>query len=92
MNSRIEGKRITITGGKGFLGKHLIKAFQERGWQNITVADLPEYNLINLTDVKRLYEETKPDIVVHLAAKVGGIGFNRENPGALFYENAMMAS
>lgn len=90
MNSKLSTKRLTITGGKGFLGKHLIKAFQNRGWKNITVADLPEYNLINLTDVKRLYEETKPDIVVHLAAKVGGIGFNRENPGSLFYENAMM--
>lgn len=90
MNSKLSTKRLTITGGKGFLGKHLIKTFQDRGWKNITVADLPEYNLINLTDVKRLYEETKPDIVVHLAAKVGGIGFNRENPGSLFYENAMM--
>lgn len=83
-------KRITITGGKGFLGKHLIKAFQDRGYQKITVADLPEYNLVDLKDVKKLYIETKPDIVVHLAAKVGGIGFNRENPGSLFYENIMM--
>lgn len=90
MNSKLSAKRITITGGKGFLGKHLINAFQSKGYKNITVADLPEYNLIDLHDVKRLYEETKPDIVVHLAAKVGGIGFNRENPGALFYENAMM--
>jgi len=86
----IEDKRITITGGKGFLGRHLIRAFGERGCRNITVADLPEYNLVSLADVQRLYEETKPDIVVHLAAKVGGIGFNRENPGSLFYENIMM--
>jgi len=86
----MKNKRITITGGKGFLGKHLIKAFQDRGYQKITVADLPEYNLVDLNDVKKLYTETKPDIVVHLAAKVGGIGFNRENPGSLFYENIMM--
>ena len=86
----MKNKRITITGGKGFLGKHIIKAFQDRGCQKITVADLPEYNLIDLKDVKRLYTETKPDIVVHLAAKVGGIGFNRENSGSLFYENIMM--
>lgn len=86
----MKNKRITITGGKGFLGKHLIKAFQDRGYQKIAVADLPEYNLIDLKDVKKLYTETKPDIVVHLAAKVGGIGFNRENPGSLFYENIMM--
>jgi GDP-L-fucose synthase len=53
---------------------------------------LPEYNLIRLEDVRRLYSETKPDIVIHLAAKVGGIGFNREHPGALFYENIMMGT
>ncbi|GAB6272766.1 MAG: GDP-L-fucose synthase [Smithella sp.] len=86
----MKNKRITITGGKGFLGKHIIKAFQDRGYQKIAVADLPEYNLVDLKDVKKLYTETKPDIVVHLAAKVGGIGFNRENPGSLFYENIMM--
>lgn len=83
-------KRITITGGKGFLGKHLIRAFLDKGFRNIKIADLPEYNLVRMEDVRRLYEETKPDIVVHLAAKVGGIGFNRENPGALFYDNIMM--
>ena len=80
----MKNKRITITGGKGFLGKHLIKAFRNHGHENITVADLPDYNLIDLGDVRRLYEETRPDIVVHLAAKVGGIGFNQENPGSLF--------
>ncbi len=86
----MKNKRITITGGKGFLGKHLIKAFRNHGHENIAVADLPDYNLIDLGDVRRLYEETKPDIVVHLAARVGGIGFNRENPGSLFYDNIMM--
>ena len=85
-------KRITITGGKGFLGKHLIKALQDKAYTNISIADLPEYNLIKSDDVKRLYAETKPDIVIHLAAKVGGIGFNRENPGALFYDNIMMGA
>ena len=83
-------KRITLTGGKGFLGKHLIQALQNQGYHQIAIADLPEYNLINIDDVKKLYEETKPDIVIHLAAKVGGIGFNQENPGSLFYENILM--
>ncbi len=86
----MKNKRITITGGKGFLGKHLIAAFQERGYAHLSVADLPEYNLIRLEDVRRLYAETKPDIVVHLAARVGGIGFNRDNPATLFYDNIMM--
>jgi GDP-L-fucose synthase len=83
-------QRITITGGKGFLGKHLIKAFEMRGYDHILIADLPDYNLIRLDDIRRLYDEQRPDVVVHLAAKVGGIGFNQENPGSLFYENIMM--
>jgi GDP-L-fucose synthase len=83
-------QRITITGGKGFLGKHLIKAFETHGYDHILVADLPDYNLIRPEDIRRLYDEQRPDVVIHLAAKVGGIGFNQENPGSLFYENIMM--
>jgi GDP-L-fucose synthase len=83
-------KRITITGGKGFLGTHLIRAFEKRGFDHILVADLPEYDLTRPEDIRRLYDEQKPDIVVHLAAKVGGIGFNQENPASLFYDNLMM--
>jgi GDP-L-fucose synthase len=83
-------KRITITGGKGFLGKHLIRAFEKRGCCDLLVADLPEYNLLRPEDIRRLYDEQRPDVVVHLAAKVGGIGFNQEHPGSLFYENIMM--
>jgi GDP-L-fucose synthase len=83
-------KRITITGGKGFLGQHLVRAFREMGYQSILVADLPEYNLVQPEDIRRLYVEQRPDVVIHLAAKVGGIGFNQENPGSLFYDNLMM--
>jgi len=83
-------KRITITGGKGFLGRHLIRRFRERGFQHISIADLPEYNLVHPEGVKKMYGETRPEIVVHLAAKVGGIGFNQENPASLFYDNLMM--
>ncbi len=90
MDSQVKKKRITITGGKGFLGKHLIRTFEERGYENIHVADLPDYNLIRPEDIRRLYDEQRPDVVIHLAAKVGGIGFNQENPGSLFYENIMM--
>jgi GDP-L-fucose synthase len=86
----MKNERITITGGKGFLGRHLIRKLQEKGYQNLSIADLPEYNLVRLEDVHRLYEDLKPDIVLHLAAKVGGIGFNQENPGALFHDNIMM--
>ncbi len=83
-------KRITVTGGKGFLGKHLIRTFQQRGYRQLAIADLPEYNLTKIEDVRRLYDETRPDIVIHLAAKVGGIGFNQANPAPLFYDNLMM--
>jgi GDP-L-fucose synthase len=86
----LNNKRIAITGGKGFLGKHLIRKMEERGYRNIIVGDLPEYNLVQIEDVRRFYEDARPDIVIHLAAKVGGIGFNQENPASLFYENIMM--
>jgi GDP-L-fucose synthase len=86
----LQNKRITITGGKGFLGTHLIRQMREWGYGNIAIADLPEFNLVNIEDIRRLYIETRPDIVIHLAAKVGGIGFNQENPASLFYDNAMM--
>ncbi|MEI8173380.1 MAG: GDP-L-fucose synthase [Deltaproteobacteria bacterium] len=83
-------KRITITGGKGFLGGHLIRKLKEKGCRNLSIADLPDYNLVRIEDVIRMYEDTRPDIVIHLAAKVGGIGFNQGNPGSLFYDNIMM--
>jgi GDP-L-fucose synthase len=86
----MKDKRITITGGKGFLGGHLIRQMRQLGYRHLFIADLPDYNLVSSVDVRRLYEDLRPDIVIHLAAKVGGIGFNQENPASLFYENAMM--
>ena len=70
-------KRTTITGGKGFLGKHLIRKLEEGGCRNVRVADLPDYDLTRLTDIQRLYNEQKPDIVIHLAAKVGASALSR---------------
>jgi len=87
---RTLNKRVTVTGGKGFLGQHLIARLKAHGWKHIAIADLPEYNLTRITDIRRMYRDQKPDIVIHLAAKVGGIGFNQQNPASLFYENAMM--
>jgi GDP-L-fucose synthase len=88
----MKNKRITVTGGKGFLGRHVIKKLEERGYLHVSVADLPECDLVHLADIQGMYDRTKPDIVIHLAAKVGGIGFNQENPAALFYENLMMGT
>jgi GDP-L-fucose synthase len=83
-------KRIIVTGGKGFLGTHLIKKLKDTGCRNIQIADLPEYNLTDINDIRRMYQETRPEIVIHLAAKVGGIGFNQEKPAELFYDNLIM--
>jgi GDP-L-fucose synthase len=85
-----ENKRVTVTGGKGFLGFFILDRLKQLGCQNIATADLPEYNLTKLLDIQRMYKDQKPDIVIHLAAVVGGIGANRENPGRYFYENAIM--
>jgi GDP-L-fucose synthase len=85
-------KRITVTGGKGFLGGHLLRKLTDCGCRYIQIADRPEYNLTDLADIRRMYEETKPDIVIHLAAKVGGIGFNQEKPAELFYDNLIMGT
>ncbi len=83
-------KRITVTGGKGFLGTHLVRKLEERGCKNIMIADLPEFDLRNKEDILKMYKSQDPDIVIHLAAVVGGIGANRENPGKFFYDNAIM--
>jgi len=86
----LENKRITVTGGAGFLGKHLVAKLKERGCKDIFIPLIKDYDLVNMEAVKRLYADAKPDIVIHLAAQVGGIGANRENPGKFFYDNLMM--
>jgi GDP-L-fucose synthase len=86
----MKDKKIVVTGGKGFLGGHLIRRLRERGCLNIFIADKPDYDLVSHEDISRMYDDLRPDIVIHLAAKVGGIGFNQENPATLFYENLMM--
>jgi GDP-L-fucose synthase len=88
----LKNKRMTVTGGKGFLGHHLINRLNEYGCLSIDIADLPEYNLTDPADIRRMFDTTKPDIVIHLAAKVGGIGFNQEKPAELFYDNIMMGT
>lgn len=88
----LKNKRVTVTGGKGFLGRHLISRLAGYGCLSVDIADLPEYNLTDPADIRRLFTATKPDIVIHLAAKVGGIGFNQEKPAELFYDNLMMGA
>ena len=88
----LKNKHITVTGGKGFLGSHLLKKLKDYGCRHIKIADRPEYDLTDIADIRRMYEETKPQIVIHLAAKVGGIGFNQEKPAELFYDNLIMGT
>ena len=86
-------ERICITGGDGFLGRHLqaeLKADAGAGDENILIPLIDDYDLTAETDVVRMYDEMKPTVVIHLAAQVGGIGANRENPGRFFYANMAM--
>ena len=86
----LANKRIVVTGGAGFLGSNVVKKLEERGCKQIFVPRSKDYNLVEMKAVKRLYSDAKPDIVIHLAARVGGIGANMNNPGSFFYENLMM--
>jgi len=83
-------KKVVVTGGAGFLGSFVLEKLMSRGCQHIFVPRIEEYNLVEMESVERLYKDANPDIVIHLAAKVGGIGANRENPGSFFYENLIM--
>jgi GDP-L-fucose synthase len=83
-------ERIVVTGGAGFLGSFLLEELKRRGARDIFVPQEREFDLVEMESVKRLYREAKPTLVIHLAAKVGGIGANRDNPGKFFYDNLMM--
>ena len=83
-------KRVAVTGGKGFLGSVIVNKLEERNCKYISAIDHNNYELTNLQDIQRMYVEEKPDIVIHLAAVVGGIGANKLNPATFFYQNAIM--
>jgi GDP-L-fucose synthase len=82
--------RIVITGGAGFLGSFVCDKLRERGYQHLFVPRRRDFDLTLEADVERLYAEQKPDVVLHLAAEVGGIGANRDNPGRFFFANMAM--
>ncbi len=83
-------KRICVTGGAGFLGTHLIANLRSKGAKDIFIPTIEKYDLTDRDAIARLLEDSNPDVIIHLAAHVGGIGANREHPAEFFYDNLMM--
>ncbi len=82
---------MLVTGGGGFLGRAVLRVLQEQGVEGVTVPRRAEFDLTQQADVERMYEKFRPEIVIHLAAEVGGIGANQANPGRYFFANMSMA-
>jgi GDP-L-fucose synthase len=85
-------RRVMVTGGSGFLGRRVVARLREIGCTDISVPRSAEYDLVRADGVQRALDDFRPDVVIHLAAVVGGIGANRENPGRFFYDNLMMGA
>jgi len=85
-------KRLLVTGGGGFLGRHVVDELRRAGCRDVFVPRSRDYDLTRPDAVARVYDDARPDVVIHLAAVVGGIGANRENPGRFFYENIVMGT
>jgi GDP-L-fucose synthase len=84
--------RVLVTGGAGFVGSHLVARMRQAGYREVVVPRSRDYDLTQEAAVNRLYRDVQPSMVIHLAARVGGIGANRANPGTFFYDNLMMGA
>ena len=85
-----QSKRVCVTGGAGFLGRVVVRKLHERGVKDIFIPQIEDYNLVELRDINRMLVDAKTDLIIHLAAQVGGIGANKEHPAEFFYNNLIM--
>ena len=92
MTSFWNAQRVVVTGGAGFLGSFVVEQLRAKGCQQIIIPRSKDYDLVQMDAVQQLYRDAKPDLVIHLAARVGGIGANQANPGRFFYDNLMMGT
>lgn len=86
----MKNSKILITGAHGFLGSHLVSNLKRHGYKHLICPKHSDIDLLQRSQIRTLFKKTRPDIVIHLAAKVGGIGANQQNPGLFFYENMLM--
>ena len=89
-DSKWAGRRVLVTGSSGFLGSHVVERLRSAGMRDLILPRRSEYDLTEQAEVRRLFREAAPELVIHLAAEVGGIGANRAHPGRFFYANAVM--
>jgi GDP-L-fucose synthase len=92
MKTALDDRRICVTGGEGFLGRRVVECLRGRGHADVFVARHDDYDLVCEESIARLYRDARPQVLIHLAAVVGGIGANRDNPARFFYENLMMGA